>query len=195
MAHGEGPETEHGLQLAQVLAPGLLPLAVLFQLSTPTWSWSATSFNKGGNGSQFIDARDDAGKAQVTELHREAQPIGWPAPLSDDREVGIVECVMSDQVVLWSPATPAGFPARRRTGWNDVAYLLIHRSQVLIQGFATDSEFTSKLGLLLASPGTVAKLAMRQPFCLIQRPHFKKLCFTVLSPRDHHNKMLRPAFA
>ncbi len=26
MAHGEGPETEHGLQLAQVLAPGLLPL-------------------------------------------------------------------------------------------------------------------------------------------------------------------------
>ncbi len=29
MAHGEGPETEHGLQLAQVLAPGLLPLAVL----------------------------------------------------------------------------------------------------------------------------------------------------------------------
>ncbi len=47
MAHGEGPETEHGLQLAQVLAPGLFPLAVLFQL-TPTLSWSATSLNKGG---------------------------------------------------------------------------------------------------------------------------------------------------
>src|SRR3546814_4808130 len=56
----------------------------------------------------------------------------------------------------WSPATPAGFPARRRTGWNDVAYLLI-RSQVLIQGFATDSEFTSKLGLLLASLDTLAQ--------------------------------------
>ncbi len=37
-----------------------------------------------------------------------------------------------------------------------MAYLLI-RSQVLIQGFATDSEFTSKLGLLLASLDTLAQ--------------------------------------
>ncbi len=37
-----------------------------------------------------------------------------------------------------------------------MAYLLI-RSQVLIQGFATDSEFTSQLGLLLASLDTLAQ--------------------------------------
>ncbi|KNY36813.1 hypothetical protein RQ27_20190, partial [Acinetobacter baumannii] len=47
---------------------------------------------------------------QVTELHREAQPIGWPAPLSDDREVGIVECVMSDQVVLGVRQRQQAFP-------------------------------------------------------------------------------------
>ncbi|PJR05195.1 DNA integrase IntI1, partial [Raoultella ornithinolytica] len=43
------------------------------------------------------------------------------------------------------------------------------RSQVLIQGFATDSEFTSQLG-------TVAKLAMRQPFVLFKGLTFQKLC-------------------
>ena len=37
-----------------------------------------------------------------------------------------------------------------------MAYLLI-RSQVLIQGFATDSEFTCQLGLLFASLDTLAQ--------------------------------------
>ncbi|WP_459348779.1 hypothetical protein, partial [Acinetobacter baumannii] len=64
-----------------------------------------------------------------------------------------------------------------------MAYLLI-RSQVLIQGFATDSEFTSKLGLLLA--GTVAKLAMRQPFVLFKGLTFQKLCLPgAFRPGDH----------
>ncbi|WP_434006125.1 hypothetical protein, partial [Escherichia coli] len=61
-----------------------------------------------------------------------------------------------------------------------MAYLLI-RSQVLIQGFATDSEFT----------GTVAKLAMRQPFVLFKGLTFQKLCLPgAFRPGDHHNKML-----
>ncbi|KMK35038.1 hypothetical protein ABW14_29125, partial [Klebsiella michiganensis] len=60
------------------------------------------------------------------------------------------------------------------------------RSQVLIQGFATDSEFTSQLG-------TVAKLAMRQPFVLFKGLTFQKLCLPgAFRPGDHHNKMLRP---
>lgn len=56
----------------------------------------------------------------------------------------------------WSPATPAGFPARRRTGLNAVAYLLI-RSQVLIQGLPDDAEFTGQLCLLLTSISTLAQ--------------------------------------
>ena len=109
MAHGEGPETEHGLQLAQVLAPGLLPLAVLVPAFDADLELVGDQLQQGRNGS-CIDAQDDAGKAQVTELHREAQPIGWPAPLSDDREVGIVECVMSDQVVLGVRQRQQAFP-------------------------------------------------------------------------------------
>jgi hypothetical protein len=31
-----------------------------------------------GRKRRLIDAKDDAGKAQVAELHREAQPVGRP---------------------------------------------------------------------------------------------------------------------
>jgi DNA invertase Pin-like site-specific DNA recombinase len=43
------------------------------------------------------------------------------------------------------------------------------------------------------SPGTVAKLAMRQPFVLFKGLTFQKLCLPgAFRPGDHHNKMLRP---
>ncbi|KOA11853.1 hypothetical protein RR00_20480, partial [Acinetobacter baumannii] len=42
--------------------------------------------------------------------------------------------------------------------------------------------------------GTVAKLAMRQPFVLFKGLTFQKLCLPgAFRPGDHHNKMLRPA--
>nr|WEG98329.1 hypothetical protein KIEKDOEP_00047 [Escherichia coli] len=42
-------------------------------------------------------------------------------------------------------------------------------------------------------PGTVAKLAMRQPFVLFKGLTFQKLCLPgAFRPGDHHNKMLRP---
>ncbi|MDT7322712.1 recombinase family protein [Citrobacter freundii] len=45
----------------------------------------------------------------------------------------------------------------------------------------------------LSSPGTVAKLAMRQPFVLFKGLTFQKLCLPgAFRPGDHHNKMLRP---
>ncbi len=51
-------------------------------------------------------------------------------------------------------------------------------------------------GLLLvpvALVGTVAKLAMRQPFVLFKGLTFQKLCLPgAFRPGDHHNKMLRP---
>ncbi|MGR9777665.1 hypothetical protein ACUOF8_25585, partial [Escherichia coli] len=43
------------------------------------------------------------------------------------------------------------------------------------------------------SVGTVAKLAMRQPFVLFKGLTFQKLCLPgAFRPGDHHNKMLRP---
>ncbi|MCU3605426.1 hypothetical protein N8V75_18440, partial [Enterobacter hormaechei subsp. steigerwaltii] len=44
-----------------------------------------------------------------------------------------------------------------------------------------------------AEQGTVAKLAMRQPFVLFKGLTFQKLCLPgAFRPGDHHNKMLRP---
>ncbi|WP_213061513.1 hypothetical protein, partial [Escherichia coli] len=43
-----------------------------------------------------------------------------------------------------------------------------------------------------APAGTVAKLAMRQPFVLFKGLTFQKLCLPgAFRPGDHHNKMLR----
>ncbi|EDM6909183.1 hypothetical protein CVO25_23095 [Salmonella enterica subsp. enterica serovar Give] len=48
-------------------------------------------------------------------------------------------------------------------------------------------------GLEDALRGTVAKLAMRQPFVLFKGLTFQKLCLPgAFRPGDHHNKMLRP---
>ncbi|QJO48179.1 hypothetical protein HJW83_15450 [Klebsiella pneumoniae] len=49
------------------------------------------------------------------------------------------------------------------------------------------------LGAAVMSLGTVAKLAMRQPFVLFKGLTFQKLCLPgAFRPGDHHNKMLRP---
>lgn len=53
-----------------------------------------------------------------------------------------------------------------------------------------------QVGLYIPSgivEGTVAKLAMRQPFVLFKGLTFQKLCLPgAFRPGDHHNKMLRP---
>ncbi|WP_428991867.1 DUF6998 domain-containing protein [Klebsiella pneumoniae] len=47
--------------------------------------------------------------------------------------------------------------------------------------------------LQVKTRGTVAKLAMRQPFVLFKGLTFQKLCLPgAFRPGDHHNKMLRP---
>ena len=47
--------------------------------------------------------------------------------------------------------------------------------------------------LAVRRTGTVAKLAMRQPFVLFKGLTFQKLCLPgAFRPGDHHNKMLRP---
>ncbi|WP_416859630.1 hypothetical protein, partial [Salmonella sp. s57029] len=60
------------------------------------------------------------------------------------------------------------------------------------------AEQRSQLEMLLGPTdcsrlGTVAKLAMRQPFVLFKGLTFQKLCLPgAFRPGDHHNKMLRP---
>ncbi|WP_308378274.1 DUF4158 domain-containing protein, partial [Serratia marcescens] len=51
----------------------------------------------------------------------------------------------------------------------------------------------NRLGFAVQLCGTVAKLAMRQPFVLFKGLTFQKLCLPgAFRPGDHHNKMLRP---
>ncbi len=99
VAHREGLEAEHRLQLDQVLAPGLLPLPVLVPAFDADLELVGDQFQQGRE-RRLIDAKDDAGKAQVAELHREAQPVGRAAPLPDDGEVGFAERVVTDQLIL-----------------------------------------------------------------------------------------------
>ncbi|HCH9110786.1 TPA: pentapeptide repeat-containing protein [Salmonella enterica] len=56
------------------------------------------------------------------------------------------------------------------------------------------SAYITKSNLSYADfSGTVAKLAMRQPFVLFKGLTFQKLCLPgAFRPGDHHNKMLRP---
>ncbi|EFL9446764.1 hypothetical protein HZ72_005509 [Escherichia coli] len=56
-----------------------------------------------------------------------------------------------------------------------------------LEGVKVDRAFSDK------ASGTVAKLAMRQPFVLFKGLTFQKLCLPgAFRPGDHHNKMLRP---
>ncbi|WP_416236439.1 PTS transporter subunit IIC, partial [Salmonella enterica] len=65
-----------------------------------------------------------------------------------------------------------------------------------ILGVVVHAAFVYKLGDWFAKDtrdGTVAKLAMRQPFVLFKGLTFQKLCLPgAFRPGDHHNKMLRP---
>lgn len=54
------------------------------------------------------------------------------------------------------------------------------------------TEYDPLIGCYIPT-GTVAKLAMRQPFVLFKGLTFQKLCLPgAFRPGDHHNKMLRP---
>ncbi len=56
-----------------------------------------------------------------------------------------------------------------------------------------DSPMANLISVMGAFAGTVAKLAMRQPFVLFKGLTFQKLCLPgAFRPGDHHNKMLRP---
>ncbi|MEZ6277855.1 Tn3 family transposase [Klebsiella pneumoniae] len=67
------------------------------------------------------------------------------------------------------------------------------RPSGLAQAIMEVGRVNKTLYLLNYIDGTVAKLAMRQPFVLFKGLTFQKLCLPgAFRPGDHHNKMLRP---
>ncbi len=67
------------------------------------------------------------------------------------------------------------------------------RRDIQTQGNKGQAQLLNIRGVSLVLRGTVAKLAMRQPFVLFKGLTFQKLCLPgAFRPGDHHNKMLRP---
>ncbi|WP_431789489.1 DUF4406 domain-containing protein [Klebsiella pneumoniae] len=65
--------------------------------------------------------------------------------------------------------------------------------KIYIAGPMTGRENFNREAFNKEAEGTVAKLAMRQPFVLFKGLTFQKLCLPgAFRPGDHHNKMLRP---
>lgn len=71
---------------------------------------------------------------------------------------------------------------------------LVITREAVPQGTLTPELYQETLALYQGKlDGTVAKLAMRQPFVLFKGLTFQKLCLPgAFRPGDHHNKMLRP---
>ncbi len=68
-----------------------------------------------------------------------------------------------------------------------IELLNTNRQIIVVHGDDIDDYYTD------SCYGTVAKLAMRQPFVLFKGLTFQKLCLPgAFRPGDHHNKMLRP---
>ncbi|HHJ1275367.1 TPA: hypothetical protein ACQFMS_005305, partial [Escherichia coli] len=67
----------------------------------------------------------------------------------------------------------------------------LYRNALIYMGWLlSKTDYTSKgTNLYVTTPGTVAKLAMRQPFVLFKGLTFQKLCLPgAFRPGDHHNK-------
>ncbi len=76
-------------------------------------------------------------------------------------------------------------------GHSDVSTTMIYTHVLKVGGAGVRSPLDALPPL--TSEGTVAKLAMRQPFVLFKGLTFQKLCLPgAFRPGDHHNKMLRP---
>lgn len=92
--------------------------------------------------------------------------------------------VVSDEAVKWN----ASAEWAKKNGVDIQRYSLAKNPQQFLNT-PVIKEFLNTSGM----EGTVAKLAMRQPFVLFKGLTFQKLCLPgAFRPGDHHNKMLRP---
>ncbi|ESM13423.1 phage tail protein [Enterobacter hormaechei] len=121
-----------------------------------------------------------------------ALPVGVPIPWpSATPPTGWLKCNGAAFTASQYPKLALAYPALRLPdlrgefirGWDDGRGVDSGRTLVSAQGDAIRN----------ISGGTVAKLAMRQPFVLFKGLTFQKLCLPgAFRPGDHHNKMLRP---
>lgn len=113
-------------------------------------------------------------------------------PLSFLRHCIISACFCRSSVILVENLIKACW---LRSGASESRHSSFSQSQfrILIQ---TSSAILLPFRIKRVIPwsnGTVAKLAMRQPFVLFKGLTFQKLCLPgAFRPGDHHNKMLRP---
>ncbi|WZR36488.1 transposase (plasmid) [Salmonella enterica subsp. enterica] len=88
------------------------------------------------------------------------------------------------------------YPSCIEKGMRSERALKLAIAEMYVKGVSTRrvSDIVEILcGTEVSSSGTVAKLAMRQPFVLFKGLTFQKLCLPgAFRPGDHHNKMLRP---
>ncbi|WP_434218511.1 cell envelope integrity protein TolA, partial [Escherichia coli] len=111
----------------------------------------------------------------------EVQPAMSPAPAIMLQWAEIIE----------APSSPLSLPvgiAQQESAVTEEKQQTEDRQQ---RPVTEDSDAT--IEITRKKKGTVAKLAMRQPFVLFKGLTFQKLCLPgAFRPGDHHNKMLRP---
>ncbi|MFL7750275.1 ABC transporter ATP-binding protein [Raoultella ornithinolytica] len=111
-------------------------------------------------------ALDVTVQAQILRLLRDRAQSRRMAMLLITHDLGVIAQMAEQVVVMYAGRVVESGPT---------AEILRHPQHPYTQG------------------GTVAKLAMRQPFVLFKGLTFQKLCLPgAFRPGDHHNKMLRP---
>ncbi len=148
VGQAERGQLQVGAQLQGVLATGHVALAVL----CPARRIGLDLLGHPQDdrlGQLAVSAQRVAGVAQQAELHGEAEAVGVAAPLTDQRQVGVVEGVVADQVILafWQREQGALLRGREDQATRHVSVV---RAEVLVEGFPADVELAGKLRLGLA---------------------------------------------
>ncbi|EPM7891949.1 S24 family peptidase [Escherichia coli] len=122
--------------------------------------------------------------------------MGFPSPATDYQENRLSldqHCNTGAPGVFFFRSDTYSF----REGIKPGALLIVDFGGTPVDGSLVlcvlEQEFRIMRLRLHPKRGTVAKLAMRQPFVLFKGLTFQKLCLPgAFRPGDHHNKMLRP---
>ncbi len=82
-------------------------------------------------GQLAVGSQRVTGVAQQAELHGEAEAVGVAASLADQRQVGVVEGVVADQVILAFRQRKQGVPLRGRED-QATRHVSVVRAEVLV---------------------------------------------------------------
>ncbi|HIB0154081.1 TPA: S-4TM family putative pore-forming effector [Escherichia coli] len=135
----------------------------------------------------YVSKVYDAPQA-VMALLCHGKNLGW------DKSLREVLHVFYLSAFIVSPVAMLVYGIVMKSGLNEILFYMVFTLPViryfLLQFLDNRSSMKRSEKL---KKGTVAKLAMRQPFVLFKGLTFQKLCLPgAFRPGDHHNKMLRP---